>query len=389
MGAIYVENYHISMKKLLFRKFIKDTIIFFIIITLVMSLIVWVIQAVGFLDFVTEDGHSFYVYFLYSLLTFPKIIHRMLPFLFFISLFYQIIQYEIRSELNIFWQNGINKITFVNIILSYSLIIFIFQIVLGSFLSPLSQNEARSYIRNSNIDYFPSLIKQGKFIDTISRLTIFVESIDKNGNYKNIFLKENIDGGDGSKSQIIYAKRGKLVDSSPSRFFELYDGRIISVSNKDITNFEFQKVDFDLLKYQSKTTTYPKIQETSSVDLFMCLYYDFKKQKNLFKAQYLRCEVGMITNIKQEFLKRFYQPIYIPLLALLCGLLFIKSKEDISFSKYRFILFILIFLIIVISEISLRYSTKSDSGLIFYIAFPVFCFFTTYLFLKNKFINKL
>ena len=79
MNAIYVENYHISMKKLLFRKFVKDTLIFFIMITLVMSLIVWVIQAVGFLDFVTEDGHSFYVYFLYSLLTFPKIIHRMLP----------------------------------------------------------------------------------------------------------------------------------------------------------------------------------------------------------------------------------------------------------------------------------------------------------------------
>ena len=357
------------------------------IISLSMSLIVWVIQAVGFLDFVTEDGHSFYVYFLYSLLTFPKIIHRILPFLFFISLFYQIVQYETRNELNIFWQNGINKITFVNLIILYSLIIFIFQTILGSFLSPLSQNEARSYIRNSNIDYFPSLIKQGKFIDTISGLTIFVESIDQNGNYKNIFLKENIEGQQ-DKSQIIYAKKGILVDSSPSRYFELYNGRIISVSKKDITNFQFEKVDFDLLKYQSKTTTYPKIQETNSLDLFWCLYYDLKKQKHLFKAKYLRCETGMIKNIKQEFLKRFYQPIYIPLLALLCSLLFVKSKEDINFDKYRFILFVLIFMVIVTSEISLRYSTKSDLGLIFYIIFPIFCFFSTYLILRKKFKNK-
>ena len=96
----------------------------FLTILLTFTAIAWTVRAVNFLDFVTEDGHSFYVYFLYSLLTFPKIIHRMLPFLFFVSLFYQIIQYEIRSELNIFWQNGINKLTFVNVILFYSLIIY-------------------------------------------------------------------------------------------------------------------------------------------------------------------------------------------------------------------------------------------------------------------------
>ena len=78
------------MKKLLFQKFLKDTLKFFIIICLSIGSIVWVIQAVGFLDFVTEDGHSLYVYFAYSLLNFPKLIHRILPFVFFISLYYQI-----------------------------------------------------------------------------------------------------------------------------------------------------------------------------------------------------------------------------------------------------------------------------------------------------------
>ena len=75
------------MKKLLFQKFISDTFKFFIIISLSIGLIVWVIQAVGFLDFVTEDGHGLLIYFSYTLLNFPKIIHRILPFVFFISLF--------------------------------------------------------------------------------------------------------------------------------------------------------------------------------------------------------------------------------------------------------------------------------------------------------------
>ena len=102
------------MKKLLYQKFISDTFKLFLIIAITIGLIVWVVQAVGFLDFVTEDGHGLMVYFSYTLLNFPKIIHRILPFVFFISLFYQIYQYEIKNELVIFWNFGIKKINFIN-----------------------------------------------------------------------------------------------------------------------------------------------------------------------------------------------------------------------------------------------------------------------------------
>ena len=176
------------MKKILFQKFIKDTLKLFITIAFVIGLIVWVIQAVNYLDFVTEDGHSLYVYFSYSALNFPKMIHRILPFVFFISIFYQILKYEAKNELLIFWTNGVKKIQFINVVILYSVLVTTFQIVLGGFISPFSQNEARSYIRASNVDFFPSLIKEGKFIDTVSDLTIFIESKDELGNYKNFHL---------------------------------------------------------------------------------------------------------------------------------------------------------------------------------------------------------
>ena len=58
------------MKKLLFAHFLKDTFFFFILMTLTLGLIVWVIQAVNYLDFITEDGHGFFVYFSYTSLQF-------------------------------------------------------------------------------------------------------------------------------------------------------------------------------------------------------------------------------------------------------------------------------------------------------------------------------
>ena len=133
------------MKKLLYQKFITDTLKIFTLISLSIALIVWVIQAVNFLDFVPEDGHGFRVYFSYSLLKFPKILHRVLPFAFFVSLFYQIYKYEERNELLIFWTNGVKKINFINILLLYSILIVGFQIVLSAFVSPMGQNKARKH----------------------------------------------------------------------------------------------------------------------------------------------------------------------------------------------------------------------------------------------------
>ena len=69
---------------------------------------------------------------------------------------------------------------FINVVIIYSIINYIISNFFRCFyITMLSQNEARSFIRNSNIDFFPSLIKEGKFIDTVSDLTIFIESKDK------------------------------------------------------------------------------------------------------------------------------------------------------------------------------------------------------------------
>ncbi len=102
------------MKKLIFRKFIKDTVFFFLLVSLTFGVIVWTLQAVNYLDFITEDGHSLKTYFQFTIYNFPKIIHRLIPFVFFISIFFVIINYDHNNELLIFWSNGISKISFAN-----------------------------------------------------------------------------------------------------------------------------------------------------------------------------------------------------------------------------------------------------------------------------------
>jgi len=390
--AIYGENYHISMKKLIFQKFLKDVFKSFIIISFSISLIVWTIQAVNFLDFVTVDGHSLSIYFSYTVYNFPKIIHRILPFAFFISLFFTISQYEINNELILYWNNGINKIQFINVVIVYSVLIFIFQTILGAYISPASQDKSRSFLRSSNVDFFPSLIKPGKFIDTVSNLTIFIESKNKSGFYKNIFLHDaeqyNTKLGLIS-SQTIHAKSGILINNNGNRYFELYNGQITDIQKKNIRNVSFETIQFDLTKYSSQSITYPKIQEAPSRDLFNCLHQVYKKEIDNFTAKFLRCEKDTLKNVKEEFIKRFFKPLYLIFIGLMSSLLVITSKESKNYNYFRLALFITIFFVIIISEVSLRYSASNDSLMIALSSLPLIFFLTVYIPLITKFHNKI
>jgi len=371
------------MKKLLFAHFLKDTLFFFLLMSLSLGLIVWVIQAVNYLDFITEDGHGLYVYFSYSLFNFPKIIHRILPFVFFVSLFYQINKYELKNELIIFWAAGVSKLQFIKVILSFSLIFFFFQLVIGAFISPIGQDKARNFIRNSNIDFFPSLFQEGKFIDVVQNLSIFIETEKPQGIFNNIFLKE-IKVNGSSASKIIYAKSGYMKNEEDKRTLELIDGNVINVDSMNSNNFSFEKIDFDLTRYTSKSISIPKIQELNNGLLIKCLNYYLQDKANELINKNFTCNKSSIKNVKQELFKRFYKPIYLPLLSIIACLFFFISKENEKFTLYKYIIFSSGIITIVFSEISLRYSSNSILGLYFFVVFPLLIILGLYIFAYNK-----
>jgi lipopolysaccharide export system permease protein len=365
------------MKKLIFRKFIQDTLIFFTTSLLIMGLIVWTIQAVNYFDFVTEDGHGLKIYFFYTILNFPKIIHRILPFIFFISLFYTIINYELKNELNIFWINGVSKIKFSNKILLFSIILMFFQMLLGSYISPASQYKARNYLKNSNIDFFTSLIKEGKFINVVKGLTIFIDKKNDDGSYTDIFLEDSTKyNSSGGYARMIYAKNGILIDNEKQKIFKLINGRVINNEQTKINVFDFDQIDFNLNDYSSNTIIVPKIQEIDTVALLSCIF-NFNIKVKFFES--FKCQENLNKEIKQELLKRFYKPIYIPIITIFCSFLIIYSKNKIQYNRNKNFIFVLTFFLLIFSEASLRYSISSDISLITYLLIPWVMFFSAYL----------
>ena len=370
------------MEKLIFRKLITDITLRALIITFSLGLIVWIIQAVNHLDFVIDDGHNFQIYFFFNLYNFPKIIHRILPFVFAISLFFELLKYEKNNELLIFWTNGISKMKLIKNLINFTIIVTLIQIFIGSFLSPSSQYKARLFLKESNMDFLPNLIKQGKFIDTISGLTIFINEKTKNNSFRNIYIQEGeFSNFRENNNQIIYAKEGFLIDSD-KKLFRLLDGKIVGTNNNRLVSFEFDKIDYDLSKFSSRSIKKPKLQEIPSLKLIRCSYSLYFEK--IYLDDLFICEKNKLKNINQELYKRFIKPIYLPILTLICCFLFTFSKEQMNYTFKTIKVFLSIFSILVVSEILLRYIEASNIYFLLLISVPLIIYFTIYIFLTNK-----
>ena len=355
------------MKKLIFKKLLFDITVFFLISSVTLGLIVWVIQAVNYMDFITEDGHSLGIYFKYTLLSLPKILSRILPFILFISVFYNLIKLENNNELLVYWTYGISKLKFINILFIFSLIFLIIQIFLNIYVVPISLDKGRDYIKKSDMDFFPSLIKEKKFIDTVSDLTIFVDKINNKGELVNIFLKDQIEY---KESQIIHAKKGILQKKNGKNFLVLLDGEFINNLQGKVTNFSFKKTNFDLSKYSTKTTTYRKIQEVDIVVLISCLKKLYL-ETNYIEVKDFVCSNDSLKNIKQETLKRIFKPFYIPVICLIASLLIFASKDNYAYGRVKIILFLLGIIALIASEISVRYSGLDNTKSLIFIGIPL------------------
>ena len=371
------------MKKIIFRKFLYDCSIFFLISLFATSIIIWVFQAVNYLDIIIEDGRDYIVYLNYNLLNFHKIISKILPFAFFFSFSYVIAKYELNNELIIFWNFGVSKITFVNLFLIFSILLLFFQIILTAFIVPNSQTLARSIVRTAEYNFVDHFIKIKKFNAAVNDLTIYTESKDKSGVYNNIYIKKNTND---KNFQIIYAKKGIIKNENNAKL-ELFDGENTTVVNGKITSFSFSKSEFNLSSFKTNIILVKKTQEHKTTELIECINSLTLEKKNIeeVKKRVRNCEIKNLDNIISEIFKRLIIPLYLPSLMLVALLLIIHSKEKINYSKHRLKIFLIGLIVIIFSELTLRFVNNSLNTNLIIILFPILLVLILYNYFLFKF----
>ena len=290
------------MKKTIYKYFFYEFVIYFTVTLFALAAVVWTVQAVNYLDLVTEDGHAFITYFYYSLLTLSKVLTKLIPFCFLTAIILTIIKFERDNELIVLWTSGLNKIHIVNLIFRISVLVMFLQLLLTNIFNPTLLNFSRTLLKNSQLQFIPSLLKEKQFNDAVEGLTIFIEKKDENQIYKNIFIRDDskiLSKIASSSSSTIFAKSGYM--SADEKNLILYNGNIQKLNEDgDVNIVKFKKTILNFSDLTTKSITKPKIQETSTLKIFKCLL-----NKNVTFTHNCSREKKSLMDNKIELNKRF------------------------------------------------------------------------------------
>ena len=355
------------MKKTIYKYFFYEFVIYFTATLFALAAVVWTIQAVNYLDLVTEDGHAFTTYFYYSLLTLSKVLTKLIPFCFLTAIILTIIKFERDNELIVLWTSGLNKIHVVNLIFRISVLVMLLQLLLTNIFNPTLLNFSRTLLKNSQLQFIPSLLKEKQFNDAVDGLTIFIEKKDENQIYKNIFIRDEgkiLSQIASSSSSTIFAKSGHM--SKDEKNLILYNGNIQKLNEDgDVNIIQFQKTTLNLSGISTKSISEPKMQETPTMQILRCLTQNNTARHNCDDSK------KSMMDTKIEINKRFGMPMYIPLISLISCFLLTSRKDKKMFYLNKYIYFFVGVLILILAEIIVRYSGISWNHTIIYYLLPI------------------
>jgi len=363
----------------IYQNFFLEIIKSFFVILFGLSIIALTVRAVNFLELVVDSGYPITTYFEFSFLNLFGILPKFIPLSFLIALILFIVKHIQDSEFVILWTSGVKKIQIVNLFFYTSLIVLVFYLIFSTFLTPLALNKSRQLLAQDQLNSFLPTIRSQQFTDSFKGFTFIVEK--KIGNeIQNIFLHDksrnlkNLSTNISSNVDTTIIAQNGVVDKKK---LILFNGQIIS-SKRDQSKSEiikFDQINIDLSKLSTTTIKKSKVQETSTLELLKCF-----REKNIdLKTCHKLSEI--IPNLN----RRIVLPFYIPAIALICSLLLIRVK-----GKYfnSLSIFILSFLVLLFSELTIRYTGINDLIKTIFLFFPFFLLVLFYTFLNLKFLKE-
>ena len=286
-----------------------------------------------------------------------------------LALILTIYKFKNQKEFLILWSNGISKLKIINLFFIISIFVIILNLILSIFITPHTLNYSRIILKSSDLNQVGAAIKKNDFTDTFKNVTFFTENKNDKGEFENIFIRDESNSLTGllsdknAKDKTIIAKKGYIDKNN----LILFDGVIHSFDGNEITSLKYQKTQIAINQLTNRTIQQPKLRETKTITLINCLITS--------SANLLNCPLkGLKNEVIETLSRRVSMPFYILVVTLIsCFFLFSKKEKEESNLK-SFLVFILSFFVIIISEIFVRFSGKSEFNAIGYFLSPIlFC----------------
>jgi len=237
-----------------------------LLITLSLTSIVWLTQALRFIDFMVNQGVSIGLFLTLTALLIPSLLLMILPPALFCAVLFVYNRLALDSELVVMQAAGLSRWRLAIPALQAAALVTLFAYAIAMYLQPVSYKQFRdmqSFLRNN---YVSILLQEGVFSNPVDGLMVFIRERDKNNILHGILVH---DSRQPENSVTMMAEEGKLVETPQGPRFLLKNGNRQEINQGKLSFLNFDSYTLDISLYDKEVQArFPDPQELSLGDLF-------------------------------------------------------------------------------------------------------------------------
>jgi lipopolysaccharide export system permease protein len=220
----------------------------FLLFTLLLTLVVWMTQALRLLDLVINRGQSAGIFAYLTVLMLPSLLVVIVPIAFFGAALYALNRLNGDSELVVMWSAGISRLQIALPVLAAAAVAMAFTYACSLYLMPLGQRVMKDKVFDIRADIGAAILREGAFTTPSEGLTVFIRELAPNGEIRGILVHDN---RQPQRPLTYLAESGVLVQSPEGARLIMQNGNIEQGEAKGarLSVLGFERYVFDLDQY--------------------------------------------------------------------------------------------------------------------------------------------
>jgi len=234
-----------------------------LLIVFSLTSIVWLAQALRFIDFIVNQGVSLAVFFTLTALLVPGLLLLILPVGMLLATVFVYNRLHGDSELIVLEAAGVSKwrlarpamlVGLTAVMIGYGLSLYLLPVSFGKF------RDMQNFLRNN---YVSILLQEGVFNSPVEGLTVFVHTRDPGGTLRGILVH---DSREAAASVTMMADEARLFETPQGPRFLLINGNRQEMRAGKLSLLNFERYALDLTLYAQSVKARPADPQEQFVD---------------------------------------------------------------------------------------------------------------------------
>jgi lipopolysaccharide export system permease protein len=229
------------------RYMFRQLAIVAVLVTLTLTMAVWLTQSLRFVELIVNRGLSLQSYLYLTLLLLPSFLSLMLPVSLFTAVLFTYNKLITDSELIVLRAAGLGPFQLARPALVLAGIVVMMGYTLSLYLLPWSYRQFKDLEYNVRTDYSSVLLREGAFNNVTSGITVYIRSREPDGELQGILIHDN---RERDKSFTLMAERGRLAMTEEGPRVILVNGnrQQVDPANGKLSLLYFDRYSVDLGK---------------------------------------------------------------------------------------------------------------------------------------------